>query len=304
MSYSPSLWSGACFPFTVSSVKAVTGKIVILDENKIKPLENQEVTMTVDGRTVAFPAGTNGEFYLENALAVENPAGDADPLSCSGLRKKMSRGSVIEPGRYNASAEYKGEKCEFSIAFPETEDVITDLGEIRCVVMRREVSEPVMPLPDSPPHAAPVVPASAPSSEDELAGDTFVIDPTFDKNGAPLLKRDRKALARVARMLKNNARLFVEIEVPGDRGGTEEQSMRLRRKRAETIRRYLTASGVKADKIRNAGSLGKKLVCEEPTAFCDKINRRVIIRVGTEGADSESRNLQSPAPAGGAPQAL
>ena len=44
-------------------------------------------------------------------------------------------GSSIPPGIYKASVEYEGGECGFAVTFPETEEVITELGEIECVAI-------------------------------------------------------------------------------------------------------------------------------------------------------------------------
>jgi len=54
------------------------------------------------------------------------------------------RGNTILPGTYRAAAEYEGGQCEFSITFPETQDEMTDVGEILCAeteVARSAVSD-------------------------------------------------------------------------------------------------------------------------------------------------------------------
>ena len=49
--------------------------------------------------------GTEGEFYLEN----------------------------IPSGKHMAELVYKGNKCEFNMIIPESEEMLIDLGEISCM---------------------------------------------------------------------------------------------------------------------------------------------------------------------------
>jgi hypothetical protein len=43
-------------------------------------------------------------------------------------------GDYIKPGIYPAWIEFEGKKFSFSIVFPKTEDAITDLGELQCII--------------------------------------------------------------------------------------------------------------------------------------------------------------------------
>ncbi len=284
---SPSLWSGSCVAFDARKVRALTGTLYVQKADKKTPLEYVDIIMKVGEKEVSFPTGKGGEFYLENNLPEEPQTGTVDKQSCRAIaERRKSGGNVVKPGAYHARVDYEGGTCAFFITFPETEDAITDMGEVVCGKVKAPPQSQTAPLPQP---ATPAVPAAAPVPAEKAANDednpprSFVFKLAFDKSGAPSSKKDRKSLDLIVRMLKNNPELAVEIEVSGDRHGTDEASVRVGMKKAYAIRHYLTASGVKADRIRNVDSLGKKkLVCEEPATACDKINRRGVIRIVPE----------------------
>jgi hypothetical protein len=113
----------------------VTGHLFGLKADKIIPLEFVDISIKVGDRKVISPTGKNGEFYIENTLPKDPDTGTYDKLSCRAIAERRKAGtSVIQPGIYRASVDYRGEKCEFSITFPTTDDMITDVGEIRCVL--------------------------------------------------------------------------------------------------------------------------------------------------------------------------
>jgi outer membrane usher protein len=131
----PSLWGGSCISFDALKVRAVTGSVFGVKGDKKIPLEFVDISIKAADREVTAPTGRNGEFYIENTLPEVPTAGAPDKQSCRAIaERRKSGGAVIQPGTYRASVAYEGGKCEFSITFPVTDDVITDLGEIRCVL--------------------------------------------------------------------------------------------------------------------------------------------------------------------------
>jgi outer membrane usher protein FimD/PapC len=131
----PSLWSGSCIAFDAIKVRAVTGNVYGMNVDKKIPLEYVDILIKVGDREVTAPTGKNGEFYIENTLPKNPDTGTYDKLSCRAIAERRKAGSsVIQPGTYRASVSYQGSKCEFPITFPVTDEVITELGEIRCVL--------------------------------------------------------------------------------------------------------------------------------------------------------------------------
>ena len=133
---SPSLWSGSCIFFDAKQVRALTGTLFLQKADKKTPLEYVEISMKVGEKNLSYPTGKGGEFYVENSLPTDpNTGTTADNLSCRAItEQRKSGGNTILPGTYRATVDYEGGKCEFSITFPKTEEAITDLGEIQCVV--------------------------------------------------------------------------------------------------------------------------------------------------------------------------
>lgn len=130
---SPSIWSGSCVSFDAIKIQAVTGHVYVKTGDKKVPLEYIEISMKVGDREVTFPTGKEGEFYVENVLSAGPTKNTDESLSCKAIAERMKTGSsYIKPGTYPAWGEFEGKKCQVSITFPMTKDVITDLGEVQC----------------------------------------------------------------------------------------------------------------------------------------------------------------------------
>jgi len=131
---SPPVWSGSCVAFDAERVRALTGTLYAQTAGKKTPLEYVDITMKVGTRDITFPTGKGGEFYMENSLPEDAKSGAVDRQSCRSIaERRKAGGNVIRPGTYPASVEFEGGKCTFSITFPDTEDVITDIGEVQCM---------------------------------------------------------------------------------------------------------------------------------------------------------------------------
>ncbi len=129
----PSLWSGSCVFFDARQVRALIGTLYVQKGDKNTPLQYVDIMLKVGEKEVSSPTGKSGEFYLENTLPEDAKAGKVDNLSCRAIAElRTSGGNVIKPGTYEATVYYEGGTCAFSITFPETEDAITDIGEVVC----------------------------------------------------------------------------------------------------------------------------------------------------------------------------
>ena len=187
---SPSLWSGSCVAFDAVRMQAVTGSLFAKVGDKKIPMEYVDISLKVGEKEVTSPTGKVGEFYIENTLPKEAVEGaEADQLSCRAIaERRKTGGKVIKPGVYAASVDYEDKKCVFNITFPETDEVITDLGQVVCelqkasvqtqpaAIPKKEVRPPIVTpaLVEKPAHAqlatqkgpvragAPPVPSSAP----------------------------------------------------------------------------------------------------------------------------------------------
>jgi outer membrane usher protein FimD/PapC len=132
---SPSQWSGSCVSFDAQRVRALTGNLFLRQGDKITSLEYVDIMIKVGEKEVSFPTGKGGEFYLENSLPEDPKSGVIDKQSCRAIsERRKSGGNVIQPGTYRATVDLEGGKCEFSITFPKTENAISDIGEVLCVL--------------------------------------------------------------------------------------------------------------------------------------------------------------------------
>jgi outer membrane usher protein FimD/PapC len=101
---SPPLRSGSVIRFDARKYRAVTGKLGVKVDGKIRPVEYHEIRTMVSGKELSFPTGKGGEFYLEN----------------------------LQAGTYEAAFEFEGRKCAVPLKVPESEEAIIDLGGIAC----------------------------------------------------------------------------------------------------------------------------------------------------------------------------
>jgi outer membrane usher protein FimD/PapC len=131
----PSLWSGSCIAFDALKVRALTGSLYAKKKDEKIPLEFVDILVKVGERVAIFPTGKGGEFFMENTFAEEPKAGAMDKQSCSAIAEhRKAGGNYIPPGGYPARVDLEDGRCVFVISFPETEDMITDIGEVECVM--------------------------------------------------------------------------------------------------------------------------------------------------------------------------
>lgn len=280
---SPSLWSGACISFDAVRIRAVTGRLVAVQDSAKTPIEYQEGKITIGARSVTFPTGKSGEFYLENVLPHETKEAE-DLQSCRTIaERRATGGAAIKAGQYPATLEYGGRIYRCTITFPETEAFITELGEIPCVMHREEAQQPGAPAPQPAvilPQPAPQAPVPQTVSEHG----SITIRLRFDRTGNLERLQDRRALADLARRLGKDPALAVAIEVHGDRHGTERDRERTGERAAEQLRRALIRAGVRPARIAVVENLGKsKMLCAEETSECDQVNRRAVYRLVNAG---------------------
>lgn len=100
----PDYRQGAHVAFAVRRFQAVSGYLQIETAGGLRPVEYREGSLALDGRTVTFPTGGGGEFYLEN----------------------------LPPGRYEATLPWNGNGGRCVIVVPASEEVILELGKITC----------------------------------------------------------------------------------------------------------------------------------------------------------------------------
>ena len=98
----------------------------------------------------------------------------------------------------------------------------------------------------------------------------------FESDSTDLTPQSRATLDKQAQWLSQYNRYAFTIEGHADERGTREYNIALGARRAQTVREYLTARGVEANRMRTV-SYGK----ERPVAVCNDIscwsqNRRAV----------------------------
>ena len=241
-----------------------------------------------------FLTGKGGEFYFENTLAGDGKEQQSPFRGCQAMSEKGAPATIITPGTYTVSFDYQGRPCTVALKIEKSDDVIVDLGDAisQCEGKPEPKAEP------------PAVPPTPPGKREKAAtpqaiADTIVITANFDETGTPAAGKDQKAIAYVVRLLRDHPELSVEIEGHGDRHGSEKATERIALKRAETAKAFLVRSGVKRERIRKVESLGsKQMVCTEETVVCDRLNRRVVIKLVQDNVNAGdaplTHNRQAP----------
>jgi outer membrane usher protein FimD/PapC len=128
----PSAWSGSCYSFDAQRLRALTGVLVLASAGEDAVAEFASVTLSVLGREVMFETGAGGEFYVENRVSAPAARDRVTSLDCASIVRQREEGRTIPAGTYPAVLSYQGKRCEFDLTFPDTDDVMTDVGTIRC----------------------------------------------------------------------------------------------------------------------------------------------------------------------------
>lgn len=101
----------------------------------------------------------------------------------------------------------------------------------------------------------------------------------FETSSALLLSDSRVALEEVARTLKNQTNLKVEISGHTDDVGNDGYNLMLSQQRAESVRQYLIGKGVSADRLVAVGMGETQPVADNGTEEGRIANRRVEFKV-------------------------
>jgi outer membrane protein OmpA-like peptidoglycan-associated protein len=127
-------------------------------------------------------------------------------------------------------------------------------------------------------------------------------DVLFDFNKYTLKPEARERLAKISGIVLAYPDLKLDIEGHTDAIGSDDYNQTLSEKRAETVRGYLTSSGVSPEHVTAVG-LGKaNPVADNSTAAGRKLNRRVEMVVsgdviGSQQPDSIPSIVPEPNPA-------
>ena len=100
----PPLRSGVLASFGIERVRAITGRLKIRRDGIESPLENYEMVLTGKTATARVSTIRGGDFYIENLL----------------------------PGRYSAELKVEEKACRLELTVPDSQEIVTDLGDIFC----------------------------------------------------------------------------------------------------------------------------------------------------------------------------
>ncbi len=101
----------------------------------------------------------------------------------------------------------------------------------------------------------------------------------FESNRATLLPGAETVLNNAAETLRRNPEIKVEVAGHTDSDGAAAYNQDLSARRAETVRAYLQARGVAADRMTTRGYGESEPIADNSTATGKAQNRRVVLRV-------------------------
>jgi len=126
---SPPLRSGSCIPFVAKRLQPISGRLKVSINGDLKPVEFQEIVLTVKGREVTFPTGTGGEFDIDLSQAEEfKKLVEIEESGCASISGESD--GFIKPGVYPAAVTIEGRRRLFNLTIPDSTDPIIDLGQV------------------------------------------------------------------------------------------------------------------------------------------------------------------------------
>lgn len=294
---SPPLRSGSCIGFLVKKSQPITGILKIKINGEVKPIEFQEVDLSVDGRVIPFPTGTDGEFYIDISQSLQFMK-LADEKSCSALAGETS--AFLKPGTYKAAVMYEGRRHTFSLAIPISTDPIIDMGLVIFNAAPETEKAPPMkmvPVQEKSEEKGPPDPEGAAKAVERPAEPmpvkTTVPSPTVPSGELPAMEvkfsfgtahfasyDDQATLITVNRLMKIIPGTRVAVAGYTDQIGSRRYNRLLSKKRALTVAAGLKKLGVPDDKILNIRWFGKRYQkCLSLDESCRERNRRVVIQL-------------------------
>lgn len=110
--------------------------------------------------------------------------------------------------------------------------------------------------------------------------DTWVlVGINFDNNSTKFTAESYPILFHAALVLLQNPDLKVEVQGHTDNIGSDASNQKLSERRAEAVKNYLVARGVKADRIKTVGYGEKNPIADNKTAEGRAMNRRIEFKV-------------------------
>ena len=269
---SPALRSGSCIAFPAEKIQPVTGKLSVRVKGGLKPVEFTEVSLKTDNGSVRFATAREGEFYLEH-LGSDEQKQQASESECSAGKSRPN----VKPGRYAAAFEFQGRQCSFELLIPESDEMLTDLGDITACSFDGTTGDGTQPKPaaviQNQVTDYKMTDQSVPAPQD-----SFLIKTGFDRGGR-LSAKDRKILVAVARMAAADAESLIVIGVSRS-SVTNEAGRRLELKKAEAVKKQLLLSGLSPNRVTIDERREKSdTVCADLSAGCDALKPGIVIKV-------------------------
>ncbi len=126
--------SGVCIDFDVERISGLTGNVITLTKEGLKPADFKAGTLNIDKEVIEFQTGSAGLFYIEFAAEKAKLKGDGDIEVKAGkcLSVSSTKRPVISPGVYSGTLKYEEKSCTFRVDIKEITDIFIDLGEVVC----------------------------------------------------------------------------------------------------------------------------------------------------------------------------
>ena len=286
---SPPLRSGSCIPFIAKKLQPISGTLKVREAGALKPLEFQEVTLVIAGKSIVFPTGTGGAFDLDLSQSDEfKKLSDSEEIGCDSFVAGPSL--FIKPGTYRGTVDYSGKSRSFSLTIPDSREPTIDLGVIIVDILpEAKPREGKAPAPPEPPaQAAPKAirqpappPLAPPDPAKQLPDDLPIMEVNFRFGTAELASGDDYAILTTAlRLLELFPYARLVIEGYADQMGSQEFNLVLSQKRALAVAEALRKLGGPAEKIARINWFGKRtLLCDSLEEHCREQNRRVVIQL-------------------------
>jgi outer membrane usher protein len=305
---SPPLRSGSCLPFIAKKLQPISGTLLVRSGGVLKPVEFQEVTLTIMGKDIVVPTGTGGIFDIDLSQSEEfKKLTEAEESGCGSFVGGSSL--FIKPGTYRGRVDYLEKPRSFTVTIPETADPVIDLGQIIIDLAAGPLTpagdppvpqaepkpvravQPPMQQPAQAPaiQPAPAAPAKLPKTPLEtpspgarlLPEDLPVMEVNFKFGTTELASADDQAILSTAvRLMELFPEARMVVEGYTDQLGTSQYNDLLSKKRALAVAAALKKLGVPAQRIAKVIWFGKNpLKCDNIEESCREQNRRVVIQL-------------------------
>jgi outer membrane protein OmpA-like peptidoglycan-associated protein len=112
------------------------------------------------------------------------------------------------------------------------------------------------------------------------SGETIVLNHLiFQQGKAEIDPRSFKELDEISLMMKDNPKIVIQLEGHTDNVGSSDANMTLSKERVEAVKKYITKTGIKGDRVKTKAFGGSKPLRNEQTPEARALNRRVEMRI-------------------------